>query len=147
MTVATARPWPVTDSGGDLPRPGRVLVVDDDAEMRTLLRRTLEFDGHEVSELDRGTLVVETLRGAPFDLMILDKEMPGMTGMDLLPILRREFPQLPVVLITAFGGRQVATTALRLGATRYLEKPFRLGQLRDAIDGLISRPADDSRAD
>ena len=145
MTVATARPWPATDSGGDLPRPGRVLVVDDDAEMRALLRRTLEFDGHEVSELDRGTLVVETLRGAPFDLMILDKEMPGMTGMDLLPILHREFPQLPVVLITAFGGRQVATTALRLGATKYLEKPFRLGQLHDAIDGLIS--ADDSRAD
>ena len=127
-------------------RPIRVLVVDDDAEMRALLRRTLEFDGHQVTELDRGTHVVETLRGTPFDLIILDKEMPGLTGIDLLPILRREFPNVPVVLVTAFGGRQVATSALRLGAARYLEKPFRLGQLRDAVDGIISRSADESRA-
>ena len=128
------------------PRPIRVLVVDDDAEMRALLRRTLEFDGHEVTELDRGTHVVETLRGTPFDLIVLDKEMPGLTGIDLLPILRREFPKVPVVLVTAFGGRQVATSALRLGAASYLEKPFRLGQLRDAIDGIVSRSADESRA-
>jgi FixJ family two-component response regulator len=72
--------------------------------------------------------------------------MPGLTGFELLPILRREFPKVPVVLVTAFGGRQVATSALRLGAARYLEKPFRLGQLRDAIDGIISGPADQSRA-
>ncbi len=124
------------------PRPIRVLIVDDDAEMRALLRRTLEFDGHEVTELDRGTHVVETLRGTPFDLIVLDKEMPGLTGIELLPILRREFPKVPVVLVTAFGGRQVATSALRLGAASYLEKPFRLGQLRDAIDGIVSRSAD-----
>jgi DNA-binding NtrC family response regulator len=128
------------------PRPARVLVVDDDAEMRALLRRTLEFDGHQVSELDRGTHVVEALRGAPCDLVILDKEMPGLTGIELLPVLRREFPRLPVVLVTAFGGRQVATSAFRLGAASYLEKPFRLGQLRDAIDGILSRSADESRA-
>jgi DNA-binding NtrC family response regulator len=128
------------------PPPTRVLVVDDDAEMRALLRRTLEFDGHQVTELDRGTHVVETLRGAAFDLVILDKEMPGLTGFDLLPVLRREFPQLPVVLVTAFGGRHIATSAVRLGASRYLEKPFRLGQLRDAIEGIISRSADESRA-
>jgi DNA-binding NtrC family response regulator len=127
-------------------RPARVLVVDDDAEMRTLLRRTLEFDGHQVTELDRGTHVVETLRRAPFDLVILDKEMPGLTGIDLLPILRLEFPRVPVVLVTAFGGRQVATSALRLGAASYLEKPFRLGQLRDAIETIFSRSADESRA-
>jgi DNA-binding response OmpR family regulator len=130
----------------ELPRPRRVLVVDDDDEMRALLRRTLEFDGYQVTERDRGTHVVETLRGAPFDLIILDKEMPGLTGLDLLPVLRREFPHVPVVFVTAFGGRQVAANALRLGATRYLEKPFRLGQLRDTIDGLISRSAETPRS-
>jgi len=131
----------------DRPRPAvRVLVVDDDDEMRTLLRRTLEFDGYEVTERDRGTHVLDALRGAPFDLIILDKEMPGLTGLDLLPILRREFPQVPVVLVTAFGGRQIAASALRLGAASYLEKPFRLGQLRDVIDGLIAPSADAPRA-
>jgi CheY-like chemotaxis protein len=123
-----------------------VLVVDDDEEMRALLRRALEADGYLVTERDRGTRVLETLRGAPFDLIILDKEMPGLTGLDLLPMLHRDFPQVPVVLVTAFGGRQVAASALRFGAASYLEKPFRLAQLRDAIAGLVSRSGDEPRA-
>ena len=121
--------------------PLRVLVVDDDEEMRSLLRRSLEFDGHHVTERDRGTQVLKTLREEAFDLVILDNRMPGLNGLDLLPILRREFPHVPVLLVTAFGGRQVASSALRLGATSYLEKPFRLGQLRDAIAGLDPRAA------
>jgi DNA-binding NtrC family response regulator len=123
-----------------------VLVVDDDDQMRALLRRTLESDGYQVTERDRGTHMLETLRDAPFDLVILDKEMPGVNGLDLLPLVRREFPQVPVVFVTAFGGRQVAASAIRLGAASYLEKPFRLGQLRDAIDRLILRSADESQA-
>ena len=123
----------------------RVLVVDDDDEMRALLRRMLESEGYDVTERSRATHVLETLRNSPFDLVILDKEMPGLTGLDLLPLLRGEFPQLPVVFVTAFGGRQVAASALRLGATCYLEKPFRLAQLNDAIDGVMSS-IDESRA-
>ena len=123
----------------------RVLVVDDDDEMRALLRRMLESEGYDVTERSRATHVLETLRNSPFHLVILDKEMPGLTGLDLLPLLRGEFPQLPVVFVTAFGGRQVAASALRLGATCYLEKPFRLAQLNDAIDGVMSS-IDESRA-
>jgi CheY-like chemotaxis protein len=123
-----------------------VLVVDDDDEMRALLRRMLESDGYPVTERSRATHVLETLRTSPFDLVILDKEMPGLTGLELLPMLRREFPQLPVVFVTAFGGRQVASAALRLGATSYLEKPFRLAQLLDAIDSVLSSPADEPRS-
>ena len=131
----------------DRPRPAaRVLVVDDDDDMRAMLRRTLEADGYHVTERNRGTHVLETLRGAPFDLIILDKEMPGITGLELLPALHRDFPEVPVVLVTAFGGRQVAASALRLGAANYLEKPFKLAQLRDAIDGLVSRSGDEPRA-
>ena len=120
--------------------PARVLVVDDDAEMRSLLRRTLEFDGHQVAERDGGAGVLATLRERPFDLVILDKEMPGLNGLDLLPVLRREFPQVPVLFVTAFGGRQVAASAARLGATSYLEKPFRLSELRAVVDGLLVGP-------
>jgi DNA-binding response OmpR family regulator len=99
-----------------------------------------------VTERDRGTHVLGALREAPFDLIILDKEMPEMTGLDLLPLLRREFPRVPVLLVTAFGGRQVESSALRLGATRYLEKPFRLSQLRDVVDGLLGGPPSESKA-
>jgi DNA-binding NtrC family response regulator len=120
--------------------PARVLVIDDDAEMRSLLRRTLEFDGHQVTERNGGAHVVATLREGVFDLVILDKEMPGLSGLDLLPIIRREFPQLPVLFVTAFGGREVAASAVRLGATSYLEKPFRLSELREVVDGLLVEP-------
>lgn len=143
--MAAARTVAVREAAGRRPTT-RVLVVDDDDEMRALVRRTLEFEGYEVSERDRGTHVVDALRRAPFDLIILDKEMPGVTGVDLLPILRREFPGVPVLFVTAFGGRQVADTALRLGAARYLEKPFRLAQLREAVDGLLHPSADEPRA-
>ena len=124
----------------------RVLVVDDDAEMRTLLRRILEFDGFRVTERDRGIHVLAVLRETPFDLVILDKEMPEMTGLDLLPALRREFPRVPVLLVTAFGGRQVESSALRLGATSYLEKPFRLSQFREVVDDLLANPPQGSQA-
>jgi|SRR5215471_15802761 len=128
---------PMTEAAKRERSRGRVLVVDDDAEMRTLLRRTLEFDGHQVTEQDRGTHVLQALREEPFDLIILDKEMPGVTGFDLLPLLRREFPDVPVLLVTAFGGRRVESSAIRLGAASYLEKPFRLSQLREAVDDLL----------
>jgi DNA-binding response OmpR family regulator len=124
----------------------RVLVVDDDEEMRNLLRRSLEFDGHHVTERDRGSQVLRTLRDSTFDLVILDNLMPGLNGLELLPTLRREFPAVPILLVTAFGGRQTASSALRLGAASYLEKPFRLGQLRDAIAGLISDGGVDASA-
>jgi CheY-like chemotaxis protein len=141
------RPGVTVRDTGERSRPSsRILVVDDDDEMRAILRRMLESEGYDVTEQSRATHVLEALRNTPFDLVILDKEMPGLTGLDLLPVLRREFPRLPVVFVTAFGGRQVASTALRLGATSYLEKPFRLAQLRDAIVGVFSRPADETRA-
>jgi DNA-binding response OmpR family regulator len=136
---------PVSEAANPETR-ARVLVVDDDAEMRALLRRTLEFDGHRVTERDRGTHVLAALREDAFDLIILDKEMPEMTGLDLLPSLRREFPRVPVLLVTAFGGRQVETSALRLGATRYLEKPFRLSQFREVVDGLLAGSPGESQA-
>jgi two-component system response regulator FlrC len=141
VSIVSGSPVSEASARGSHPR---VLVVDDDAEMRALLRRTLEFDGYLVTERDRGAHVLGALREAPFDLIILDKEMPEMTGLDVLPLLRREFPGVPVLLVTAFGGGQVESSALRLGATSYLEKPFRLSQLRDVVDGLLGGPPSES---
>jgi CheY-like chemotaxis protein len=146
ISAPALRELAVREREAPAPAALRVLVVDDDDEMRRLLRRSLESDGHRVTEQDRGAEALATLREGTFDLVILDNRMPGLSGLDLLPMLRREFPNLPVLLVTAFGGRQVAASALRLGAASYLEKPFRLGQLRDAIAGLQAGRSDESRA-
>lgn len=119
--------------------PLRVLVVDDDDAMRALLRRILERQGHRVVDRSRGDRVLDALDSDPVDVVILDKEMPGLSGLDLLPLLRRRYPDIPVIIITAFGGTRVAGDALRLGAARYLEKPFRLDELMEAIH-LVARP-------
>jgi DNA-binding NtrC family response regulator len=124
----------------------RVLIADDDVDMRGILRRMLERDGHHVVERTRGDEVLDAVRAEPFDLIILDKEMPGLTGLDLLPLLGRHHPRIPVILVTAFGGLQVAGEALRRGAKGYLEKPFGLGLLRGTIQGLRAAPAGNTAA-
>jgi DNA-binding NtrC family response regulator len=116
-------------STGPVAERRRVLVVDDDAEMRAMLRRALEGVGYAVTECERVDEVEEALATGPAHAVVLDKELPGQGGLDLLPGLRAAHPHLPVILVTAFGGAEVEHDARRLGATVYLEKPFRLGDL------------------
>jgi len=110
-----------------------VLVIDDDPEMRALLKDVLERAGHRVLQEASGEQVILSLESQRVDVVILDKEMPGLNGMDLLAFLRQRWPATPVILITAFGGPSVAAEALRLGAARYLEKPFRVAHLADMV--------------
>ncbi len=111
----------------------RVLVVEDDEAMRAMLRQALEGEGHHVVERARGDRVLPLLESQGFDAIVLDREIPGVSGLDLLPVIRRRFPGTAVIFITAFGGARVAEDALRLGAARYLEKPFRIRELLDAV--------------
>ncbi|MGH7322421.1 MAG: response regulator [Candidatus Rokuibacteriota bacterium] len=111
----------------------RVLVVDDDKELRTLLRRALEGEGHRVVDHGTGTGVLGLLEAARFDAVVLDRELPGVSGLDLLPVLRRRHPDTAVILITSFGGTRIAAEALRRGAAEYLEKPFHMDDLLEAV--------------
>ena len=81
-----------------------VLVVEDDQEMRALLRRILEGTGYRVLERGRADGLPEALQELRVDVVVLDKEMPGTGGLQALAQLRRSHPRLPVILITAFGG-------------------------------------------
>jgi two-component system response regulator AtoC len=113
--------------------PPTVLVVDDDSAMRTLLRDWLERGGFRVIEEPSADRLLVAARMTPLDAVVLDKEMPGQSGFDVLPAFRRQWPEVPVILITAFGGGAVAEEALRLGARMYLEKPFQLRALLEAV--------------
>lgn len=109
------------------------LVVDDDPAMRALLRDWLEREGFRVLEESSGERLLALAQGARFDIVILDKEMPGLGGFDVLPAFRRRRPEVPVILVTAFGGARVAEEALKLGAQQYLEKPFQFRALIAAV--------------
>jgi DNA-binding response OmpR family regulator len=120
------------------PRGARILLVDDDDEMRSFLRRALGIHGYPVVDQSSAAQVVATLDAETFDAVILDKEMPGVNGLDLLRALRDRHPELPVIFVTAFGGPRLGEEVLRMGAARYLEKPFRVGDLLEALRQVTS---------
>jgi len=123
-------------SVGERDRPS-VLIVDDDAEMRHLLRDALERHGYRVREHGAGDGLVPVLEEAVPDAVVLDKEMTGANGLDILTDLRHRHPDTPVVLVTAFGGSEVRAEALRRGAAHYIDKPFRIAQLLEVLESTV----------
>ncbi len=126
------------------PEPLRVLLAEDQPEMRSLLRSALVRDGYEVIEAEDGPSLIRAIISglldeharAP-DLIITDVRMPGFTGLEVLARLRREEWSTPVILITAFGDEALHAEAARLGATCVLDKPFEVEDLRAAVRGLL----------
>ena len=100
-----------------------------------------------VNDLDDGLAAVDEIVDPEGGVATL--AFPLSLGSWLVPEMvrafRQEHPRVPILFVTAFGGRHVASSALRLGATRYLEKPFRLSQLREAIDELLGGVSPENR--
>jgi DNA-binding response OmpR family regulator len=115
----------------------RVLVADGDARMRRLLRTFLSRAGYDVLEAPDGRGAILAVESQPVDLVILDKEMPGMNGLEVLSDLHRRFASIPVILVTALGGRGVADEARRRGACQYVEKPVRMTVIVDVVHSVL----------
>lgn len=107
----------------------RILVVDDDGEMRALLVDVLGDEGYDVVEAANGAEALIRLRADSFAAIVMDKNMPGLSGLDLLPGLRVICPETPVILITAFGDVATYMEAMEKGAYEYVFKPFRMDEL------------------
>jgi len=118
----------------DLPvaRP-RLLVVEDDPEMREFLTDTLTGEGFLTDAAGDGAEALIRLRAQPFAAVLLDKNMPGLSGLDLLPSLRTMCPNTPIILTTAFGSAETEREAATKGAYDYLPKPFSTQSLLAAI--------------
>lgn len=110
-----------------------VLVVDDDDEMRALLTDVLRKDGYDVGEARDGAQAALALRAREYDLVLIDKNMPGPSGLDLLPGLRRVCPRSQFIMMTAYGDVPSYMEAVEKGAAEFLFKPFRMDDLRAAI--------------
>ncbi|HEY4107307.1 MAG TPA: response regulator [Polyangiaceae bacterium] len=122
--------------------PARLLLAEDDFELRELLAYVLRADGHDVVEARDGHDLLRILsesaqRGTasePFALVVSDVRMPGLTAFDVLTRLQRTLRDTPVILITAFGDQTTHLRAHRLGACRVFDKPFDFDDLRAAVD-------------
>ena len=118
----------------------RVLVIDDEASIRKLLRSILELDGHEVEEADDGSSGIKKYRQNPSDLVITDLIMPEKEGIETIVELKREFPRLKVIAVSGGGVVGPSTylkMAQKVGADRVFEKPFGFDEMRDAVAELL----------
>ncbi|MFV3305846.1 sigma-54-dependent response regulator transcription factor FleR [Pseudomonas sp. NY15181] len=102
----------------------KVLLVEDDRALREALSDTLMLGGHDFVAVDCAEAALPALEKDAFSLVISDVNMPGMDGHQLLGLIRARYPQLPVLLMTAYGAVDRAVEAMRQGAADYLVKPF-----------------------
>jgi len=122
----------------------RVLVVDDSATMRKIIVKGLRdagFGACEVTEAADGASALGALRGAEYDLVLCDINMPVMDGLSLVRSAREDAtisPELPIVMITTEGGLEKVEEALASGATDYLRKPFSREQLQHKITSMLA---------
>ncbi len=112
----------------------RVLIADDEASIRFVLRETLETSGHEVVEVDSGDAALEALAAEPFAIAFLDIRMPGLSGLELLDRLRTLGSDTSVVIMTAQNTFENAVEAMKRGALEYLVKPFRVAEINALTD-------------
>jgi len=129
---------------GREPRRGlRVLVVDDDPDIRALASVALTQDGHVVSEASSGAEALASIDAQPFDLLVLDLLMPGQGGLEVLKILRARpvTAALPVVVLTAMDDEANTRAGFESGATDYVTKPFTIPQLAARVRACLARSA------
>ncbi len=120
-------------------RRKRILVIEDDLEMSSLLKDFIKEEGFDVHSAENSSDAFRKLQNESFDLILSDMQMPGWHGLDLLPQLKKLQSGSPVVLITAFGSKEVNRRAVARGADGYLEKPLHLQDLRKVLKNLVSR--------
>ena len=116
----------------------RVLIIEDDEGMGSLLKDFLEEEGYAADVANDGLEVFRKISQGAFDLVITDIRMPGLSGLDILSAIKKFQPQLPVIVLTAFGGEEVHRRSIARGADGYLEKPIHFDKLRARIHDLVS---------
>jgi two-component system KDP operon response regulator KdpE len=116
----------------------RVLVVDDEPQIRRALRLVLRANGYEVAEVESGEGALDALAVQPFDLMILDLVLPDVDGVEVCKRLR-EWSHLPVVVLSAHGDEEIKVRALDEGADDYVTKPFSAPELMARMRSAMRR--------
>lgn len=115
-----------------------ILVVDDDEQIRHVLRRKLEQCEYDVCEAANGREAIRALETAPFDLVLTDIVMPDTDGIETLRYVRKHLPHVKVVAISAPNNELYLESAAGLGAARTFQEPLKLAELAEAIDDLLN---------
>jgi DNA-binding NtrC family response regulator len=118
----------------------RILLVDDEENARIALSRLLSREGYSVNTVSNGFEALNHLREHDVNLIITDINMPEMDGISFLREAHKCFPDINVIMITAYGGVESYIEAINLGAFEYINKPVRIEELKSIIDRIFSLP-------
>jgi signal transduction histidine kinase len=119
----------------------RILVADDEPDIALSLCDRLEWLGHEVTTVCDGQAALRTLESTPIDLVFLDVAMPKLSGIEALKQIKQRWPDLPVIIVTAYGTIRLAVEAMKEGAVDFITKPFQPSQLDSVVTKALERNA------
>lgn len=119
--------------------PGRILFIDDDLAGREVALFNLRKAGHELTAAADGREGLALFAPAKYDLVVTDLKMPGISGLEVLAQIRALAPEVPVLVITAFGNVETAVAAMKAGAYDFIGKPFDRDQLLLAVEKALER--------
>ena len=111
-----------------------VLIVDDEEMMRNLLEKILGREGYRTRTAEDGVAALQILESENVDIIISDMKMPRMNGFELLKIVKRDYPHIGVIIMTAYGDTYTVKDALLLGADEYITKPFKSFELSLVVE-------------
>src|SRR4051812_35897579 len=118
----------------------RILIVDDEENIRRVTRLTLEAAGFEIGEAGDGERGLEAFGdGAAWDAVLLDQRMPGMDGLETLRQIKQREPLARVIMMTAYASIELAVDAMKLGALDFVRKPMTPEILRNAVDAALAK--------
>jgi two-component system OmpR family response regulator len=125
----------------DGPKPMKILLVEDDAETATYLKRALSEAGHGIDHTASGRDGLMLAAADPYDVIILDRMLPQVNGLTILRAIRAAGVKTPVLILTALGGIDDRVEGLEAGGDDYLVKPFAFAELQARLNALARRPA------
>jgi two-component system, NtrC family, response regulator AtoC len=111
----------------------RILIVDDEAAIRQSLAESLAVEGYQTDSAETGEEALARLNTETYDLVVTDLKMPNVSGLELLQALRNQSRQTPVIMMTAYGDVDTAVESMRLGAYDFIQKPFKLSDMRKQV--------------
>ncbi|HYP28633.1 MAG TPA: sigma-54 dependent transcriptional regulator [Blastocatellia bacterium] len=117
----------------------RILIVEDEAPMCELLMSFFSEKGYKVNSAQNGEEAIQRLEEQDYALVVTDIKLPGMSGLELLARIRLEWPEVAVVIMTAFSSISSAVEAMKLGAEDYIGKPFQLDELVITVEKALER--------
>jgi len=122
-----------------------ILVVDDEKNIRLTISQSLEPLDMPIQTAASGEEALEKLRNGLFGMVFLDLKMPGMDGMEVLRRIKKDWPKIRVIIITAHGTIETAVDAMKLGAVDFIQKPFSPGDIRELAKSVLERETLDKK--